>query len=60
MIISESTFSTAIFCTTVYGFVKTAFADTIIDGVVGLLVLGMAAGLSMIASTRNSFPLKIE
>lgn len=52
MIISESTLNTAIFVTTVGGFIKTAFADNLVDGVFGGLILTMAGGLSYIASMR--------
>ncbi len=53
MIISNSTLNAAIFITTAGGFVKTAFATTIVDGVLGLLIFCMAAGLSYIANMRH-------
>ena len=56
MIINDSTLNTAIFITTTYGFVKTAFANTIVDGVLGILVLCMAGGLGFIADQRHMTP----
>ncbi len=53
MIISDSTLGAAIFVTTAYGFIKTAFATTIVDGTLGLLILCMAGGLSFIANNRK-------
>ncbi len=53
MIISDSTLNTAIFVTTAYGFIKTAFATTIVDGVLGVLTICMACGLGFIADQRH-------
>ena len=53
MILTDSTLNAAIFVTTIGGFVKTACANTIVDGVLGLLILCMAAGFSYMASMRN-------
>ena len=53
MIISDSTLNGAIFVTTVGGFAKTAFANTVVDAVMGLLIICMAVGLSYIANMRH-------
>ena len=53
MIISDSTLNAAIFVTTAYGFIKTAFAGTIVEGVLGILTLCMAGGLGFIADQRH-------
>ena len=60
MIISDSTLNTAIFITTVGGFLKTAFASTVEDGVLGIFTICMAAGLCYIANMRTSFPLRLD
>ena len=53
MIVSDSVLHTTIFVTTVFGFMKTSFANNLVDGVLGLLIICMAAGLSYIASNRQ-------
>jgi hypothetical protein len=53
MIVSDSTLNAAIFVTTLGGFVKTACANTVVDGVLGLLIFCMAAGFSYMANMRN-------
>ncbi len=53
MIISDSTLNAAIFLTTAGGFVKTAFATTVVDGILGLLIFCMAASFSYIANNRK-------
>ncbi len=53
MFLSDTTLNAAIFITTAGGFLKIAFADTIVDGVLGLLIFCMATGFSYMANNRK-------